>query len=252
MTENELRNKVVNKAKSFLGTTEGSANHKYIIDTYNSYKPLPRGYAVKYWDAWCATFVSAIFEMCNLKDICYIECSCSQQIKQAKARNQYTTNKNASVKIGDIVFYDWGNNGSADHVGIVCEVVGNNIKVVEGNYSNTVKIRTINRYSSEVEGFAFPNFASKATSKPSNPTSNLLEVAKKVIQGKYGNGSVRKQKLEAEGYNYNQVQHKVNLVLKAQQVVQGKYGNGSVRKQKLEAEGYNYNEVQATVNELLK
>ena len=37
MTENELRAKVVDIAKAYLGTAEGSAKHKEIIDTYNGY-----------------------------------------------------------------------------------------------------------------------------------------------------------------------------------------------------------------------
>ena len=38
----------------------------------------------------------------------------------------------------------------------------------------------------------------------------------------------------------------------AQEVVAGKWGNGSERKQRLEAEGYDYAEVQAKVNEMLR
>ena len=40
------------------------------------------------------------------------------------------------------------------------------------------------------------------------------EVAQEVIRGKYGNGDERKKKLEAEGYNYSQVQAKVNELMK--------------------------------------
>ena len=44
---------------------------------------------------------------------------------------------------------------------------------------------------------------------------SLDEVAKLVIQGVYGNGVVRKQKLEAEGYNYQEVQKRVNALIKS-------------------------------------
>lgn len=43
---------------------------------------------------------------------------------------------------------------------------------------------------------------------------SVLEVAKEVIAGKWGNGTERKKKLEAAGYNYNEVQAKVNELLK--------------------------------------
>lgn len=44
--------------------------------------------------------------------------------------------------------------------------------------------------------------------------SELLAVAKDVIAGKYGNGTVRKRRLETKGYNYLQVQKKVNELLR--------------------------------------
>ena len=60
MTEKEIRSKVVEIAKGWLGCKESDGSHKKIIDTYNACKPLPRSYAVKYTDAWCATFASAV------------------------------------------------------------------------------------------------------------------------------------------------------------------------------------------------
>lgn len=39
------------------------------------------------------------------------------------------------------------------------------------------------------------------------------EIAKDVIEGKYGNYPERKERLEAEGYNYSEVQNRVNEIL---------------------------------------
>ena len=105
---------------------------------------------------------------------------------------------------------------------------------------------------------------------PSNPApvKSLDEVAKEVINGKWGNGSERKERLEASGYVYSAVQAKVNELLCssskpapaprpsksiteiAQAVMRGDYGNGEDRKNRLQSEGYNYSEVQAEVNRL--
>ena len=52
------RQTILDTARAYMGIREGSEQHHFIIDTYNAEKPLPRGYAVKYTDAWCATFVS--------------------------------------------------------------------------------------------------------------------------------------------------------------------------------------------------
>lgn len=105
----------------------------------------------------------------------------------------------------------------------------------------------------------------KTSSSSTSSKKSVTQVAQDVINGKYGNGSTRKQKIEAAGYNYNEVQAEVNRLLGAgsstsskksidtiaREVIAGKWGNGTTRKQKLEAAGYNYNEVQKRVNQLL-
>lgn len=45
-------------------------------------------------------------------------------------------------------------------------------------------------------------------------TVSIEEVARKVIRGEYGNGADRQRRLEAEGYNYRQVQNMVNVLLR--------------------------------------
>lgn len=80
MTEKELRQKVVDTAVSYLGCKEANGSHRKIIDLYNSHKPLARGYAVKYTDAWCSTFASAVAIACGLTDIIPTECGCERHI----------------------------------------------------------------------------------------------------------------------------------------------------------------------------
>ncbi len=89
----------------------------------------------------------------------------------------------------------------------------------------------------------------------------IENLAKEVIEGKWGNGQERKDKLTAAGYDYSEVQGKVNELLGsakkdleevAKEVIRGKWGNGQERKDKLTAAGYDYSEVQALVNKLLK
>ena len=46
------------------------------------------------------------------------------------------------------------------------------------------------------------------------PKKSIDEVAKAVIRGDYGNGEDRKSKLEAAGYNYKDVQNRVNQLLR--------------------------------------
>lgn len=55
------------------------------------------------------------------------------------------------------------------------------------------------------------------TEKPKETTKkkSVEEVAKEVIAGKWGNGDTRKKKLTEAGYNYSEVQAKVNELLNA-------------------------------------
>ena len=58
MTENEIRNKVINTAKSYLGIKERSKEHKHIVAVFNTVKP--DGGAMTVSAPWCACFVSAV------------------------------------------------------------------------------------------------------------------------------------------------------------------------------------------------
>ena len=150
MTENQLRQKVVKIAVSYLGCKEADGSHRKIIDLYNSHKPLARGYAVKYTDAWCSTFASAVAIAAGLTDIIPTECGCEKHIALFKKLGAWVENDAYVPKPGDYIFYDWqdgtnyattDNTGAADHVGIVTEVNGSTITVIEGNMSDAVGYR---------------------------------------------------------------------------------------------------------------
>lgn len=56
--------------------------------------------------------------------------------------------------------------------------------------------------------------AAKVNSRLSaQPAKSVDEVAREVIRGEWGNGSDRRQRLEAEGYDYDTVQDRVNAIL---------------------------------------
>lgn len=104
----------------------------------------------------------------------------------------------------------------------------------------------------------------KPAPTPSHKKSNT-EIAKEVIQGKWGNGAERKKRLEDAGYDYAAVQKEVERLLAeqkkpakksvdevAREVIAGKWGNGAKRVYNLTKAGYNYVAVQKRVNEILK
>lgn len=119
-----------------------------------------------------------------------------------------------------------------------------------------------------VRDFYIPSYGWKYHFRLNYPDDSVYttidEVAYAVIAGKFGNGKDRQKNVEAIGYDYNQVQKRVNAILKknptntgktprdiAVEVIQGKWGNGKKRQQALEKAGYNYKMVQDYVNLLM-
>lgn len=272
MTEAQARQKIVSIMQGWIGLKRSDRSHAPIIDTYNGNKPLPRGYAVTYNDAYCATTTSAAAIKAGYTDIIPVECSCYYLIEKAKAMGIWQENDAYIPAPGDEVLYDWDdgpnyattdNRGTPEHVGMVEAVSGGTIKVMEGNMSGGVvgrrNLQVNGRY---IRGFICPNYASKATEKA--PEKSIDEIATEVLAGRWGNNPERKQRLEAAGYNYEAVQAAVNQKAKggasakksvaavAQEVLAGKWGNNPARKKALEAAGYDYNAVQAEVNRLCR
>ena len=190
--------KVVEQAQAWLGYNESDGSHKKIIDIYNAHRPLARGYAVKYWDAWCATFVSAVAIKLGYTDIIPTECGCPSMISLMQKMGIWVEDESVVPKAGWIIFYDWqdsgsgDNRGGSDHVGIVEKVEGNNIIVIEGNYSNSVKRRTLAVNGRYIRGYGAPKYdaengvTSVTPAAPSTPsttapsTTNRIDTVKEV------------------------------------------------------------------------
>lgn len=204
-------------AQGWIGRRESIGTHKEIIDVYNSQHPLPRGYKVKYTDSWCATFISALFIKAGAKDLIATECSCEKMIAGMKALGIYIEDENRVPSKGDIVFYDWQDNGKgnnkgfADHVGIVERVSDNTFIVIEGNKNNAVGRRTLNVNQKYLRGFAVPKYATLKDNSLIRKTN--MQIAKEVIEGKWGNGNSRRRRLTKAGYDYCTIQVLVNRML---------------------------------------
>lgn len=244
------RDKIVKAAKSYLGTNEGSAAHSDIIHIFNTVKP--DGYTAKSTDYWCAEFASAMaihaYGKQTAKDYFPLSANCPRIITKAKAMKIWKESDNYVPAEGDWVLYDWqdsgkgDNTGSPDHVGIVEKVSGKLITVIEGNYSNKVKRRTLWINGKYIRGFVTPKYTDTKKSK--------TEVVKDVLSGKYGNGEERRRRLTAAGYDYKLIQLEVNRIsYLTKATLSGVYGTGETRRKNL---GKDYNIVQWNINRLLE
>ena len=225
----KTRAQVVALANSWLGRNEADGSHKYIIDIYNTLAKdqLPRKTKMQYDWAWCACTWSALAVKLQYTDIMPIEISCYYLIEKAKTMGVWIEEDNRVPKLGEAVLYDWDdddknykttdNKGNPEHVGIIVEVnesVGYFV-VVEGNFSNAVKKRTLSINGRYIRGFISPKYDEEPVTTPNNQTSGktIETVAREVIAGTWGTGTARKQALEKAGYNYSKVQARVNEIL---------------------------------------
>ena len=176
MTETQIREKVVATAKAWIGCNEADGSHRKIVDVYNSHRPLARGYALKYTDAWCAGFVSAVAIKLGLTDIMPTEVGVGNMIELYRKLRRWQESDSYVPKPGDVIMYAWGDNGvgnctsGASHVGIVVSCDGKTITVIEGNKANAVDYREIAVNGRYIRGFGLPDYASKATeNEPVSP-----------------------------------------------------------------------------------
>lgn len=175
MTGQDLRNKVVTAAQSWLGRKEADGSHREIIDLYNSHSPLARGYKVKYTDPWCAAFASAAAIQAGLTGIIPTECGCEEYIKRFQAMNAWVEEDAYLPAPGDYIFYDWQDDGKgdctgrADHVGIVTSCDGRTVQVIEGNLNNAVGCRTLPVNGRYIRGYGTPDYGSAAAGGQTPP-----------------------------------------------------------------------------------
>lgn len=202
MSNAPTRKKFLDTAHNYLGAVELSPVHRNLIDIYNKISPLPRGYKVKYTDAWCAAYVSAVAKESGMENFPY-ECGVFEMVKKFEKSGSYINRKKQDnepiICPGDIVFF------KRSHVGIITNVDETIVSTIEGNANNKVMQRTYRRNDIDIMGYGMILFP-------------LDLVVEDVINGKYGNGAERRRNLEAQGFDYDTIQAEVNILLKGYQV----------------------------------
>lgn len=176
MTANELRKKVASIMTGWVGGREGSAIHKEILKTYNSYAEK-HGMAKAYESyAWCDITASAAWIKAGMAAFVPIAMSCGQSISKAKSLGVWKESDSYVPKVGDGIIYDWEDDGRGDdteghdHIGIVVTAGKTSFTVVEGNAGSPSQVRRIKRTVNQryIRGFITPNYT--AAAKALTPT----------------------------------------------------------------------------------
>ena len=108
---------------------------------------------------WCACFASWCADQCG-----YLESGiipkfslCSDGVNWFKGKGQWQ-DKNYEPQAGDIIFFDWGNDGSIDHVGIVEKCENGTVYTVEGNSGDACRQQSYPVGSSSIYGYGCPKY----------------------------------------------------------------------------------------------
>lgn len=171
---------VLEQARSWLGINERDNDFAQIVNAYNEI-PGARGPALVSYP-WCAIFVSAVFWKA-VGESRFAEMACDAMIQKFQSLGLYSVSGRPDV--GDVIFYDWDNNGTSDHVGIITEVTDNGYTVIEGNKSDAVGYRYISSgYPTQnyIKGFGFASRLGEEKPTESAPSSTVgQQMADKII-----------------------------------------------------------------------
>lgn len=228
MTGNELRSAVCKIAEGWLGRRESDGSHRIIIDYYDKFM-RPGDYVMQYSDPWCATFTSAV-GMKAVNDFCLAckpyelipsSAACDPKIVQYQRINRWVEDDTFLPQLGDEVFYDWqddgqgDNHGSTDHVGLVVGVFGDTITVIEGNKSDAVGYRYLQRNGRYIRGYGQPDYDRWAATAggtadegqgeiiiPDEPTPSPGGINYPVLRYGMKSASVRSAQLLLIGWGY--------------------------------------------------
>lgn len=211
----------------------------------------------------------------------YPSLNCNAENFIERAKNTYGLEISSVPTLGGIMVWQKGTlsgNDGAGHVAVVEKIIDSNtIYTSESGYGgsafwNSTRKNTNGRWglgsAYTFRGCIVNPAIGKVVAPTPTPSAkkSVDEVAKEVIRGEWGNGDERYNRLTNAGYNYNEVQAKVNELLNSnkptpaptpsvdildlvRKTIRGDFGNGEARRKAL---GSNYDEVQRQVNLNLK
>ena len=149
-------------AKDLLAVAESQLHYKesdinYEVDedeTTRGYTRYGAWYGSPYGD-WCAMYASFCLHYAGVsqKEIPF-EASCPRWVEKLEKKELFFPAKEAEPAVGDLVFFDFKQNGRPDHVGIVTEVdAKKGIDTIEGNSANKVARRHYDWDDARVFGY---------------------------------------------------------------------------------------------------
>jgi hypothetical protein len=160
-------------------------------------------------------------------DDCCTSAGCTQQANKYKDNGAWSSDW-SKLCVGHQVFFQ-KSNGAIYHTGMCVDWDDNGLYTIEANVDSYHTRKRYYKFSdSKLAGFGIPRFDGyELESKPSAPvtttptdsmvlTDSVIEdLARRCIEGEFGNYPLRKQKINALGFGpiYSKVQSRVNMIV---------------------------------------
>ena len=119
--------------------------------------PYWRWYGFNSRVEWCACFVSWCYNQAGKSEPRFAGCQ-SQGVPWFQSRGQWGARDYENIAPGDVIFFDWDLDGSADHVGIVIGTDGSRVYTVEGNSGDACKIKSYALTYECIKGYGLMNW----------------------------------------------------------------------------------------------
>lgn len=147
-TPESKRARVVAEAQQHIGYAERGGYSKF-GDRFGD----PYG-------AWCAYFDLSVFTDCGLKELCPPTGYCPTAVEWfLKHETAYFYRRGQYIpKNGDIIYFDYNQNGVPDHTGIVEGCSNGTVCTIEGNKGDMVKRQYYNINDKGIYGYGVPAY----------------------------------------------------------------------------------------------
>ncbi len=142
-------------AESQLRYRESDVNYEVDEDeTVRGYTRYGAWYGSPYGD-WCAMFASFCLHYAGVSEKeLPLEASCPRWVEKLDKKELFFPAEDAAPKAGDLVFFDFKQDGRPDHVGIVSEVdAKKGIDTIEGNSADKVARRHYDWDDARIYGY---------------------------------------------------------------------------------------------------
>lgn len=130
---------IIDFAKSQLGDFNDGGYKFWTWYGFGSYQP------------WCACFVSWCLNQAGYTEPVFAYCPYG--INYFADNGRWATRGYGDIAPGDVIFFDWENDGISDHVGLVIGTDGSRVYTIEGNSGDAVHIRDYALNSNVIVGY---------------------------------------------------------------------------------------------------